>query len=187
MIYKKSFKPCNEIRFFARPCLIALLLFGFCSSAWLAYYFLFLQFSVGYFILSLAYIALCCWATQRFYHEFWELMWASVTVGETEIVWRCPLRRTRVMEVSDCMIGIGKETSGWNMTYPYIYFSKRPLPAEAADQIQKVPTSDAFIKFRYRSDFAEYLLKHLPREKTSAVAYYYECEKRTQRKQRRKN
>lgn len=106
------------------------------------------------------------------YREFWELFWASITISETEIVWSCPLRPTHVIQVDDCIIGMENEISGCNMTYPHIYFSKQPYPREFSNKIQKIPNSDNFIKFRYRADLADYLVEHLPKQKTFKVAYY---------------
>ena len=69
---------------------------------------------------------------------------------------------------------------------PHIYFSKQPYPREFSNKIQKIPNSDNFIKFRYRADLADYLVEHLPKQKTFQVAYYRECEKREAKKRRRK-
>ena len=91
-----------------------------------------------------------------------------------------------MIQVDDCIIGMENEISGWNMTYPHIYFSKQPYPREFSNKIQKIPNSDNFIKFRYRADLADYLVEHLPKQKTFQVAYYRECEKREAKKRRRK-
>ena len=183
---KKKFKPDNLLRFCAQPVYAALILFGLGFGVWAIYYLSYVDFSPGYLIAYIAFVVGVCWLAQRMYHEFWELFWASITISETEIVWSCPLRPTHVIQVDDCIIGMENEISGWNMTYPHIYFSKQPYPREFSNKIQKIPNSDNFIKFRYRTDLADYLVEHLPKQKTFQVAYYRECEKREAKKRRRK-
>lgn len=183
---KKKFRPSNPIRFFARPVLTALFLTNMGASAWLMYYFAFLQLSLGHFLLALVYAVATWWVALRIYRELWSVLWATITVSETEIIWRCPLCPTHVIQVDDCIIGMENETSGWNMTYPHIYFSKQPYPREFSNKIQKIPNSDNFIKFRYRAELADYLVEHLPKKKILQVAYYQECEKRTLEKRRRR-
>lgn len=183
---KKKFKPDNQIRFCAQPFYAALILFGLGFGVWAIYYLSYVDFSLGYLIAYIAVVVGDCWFAQRVYHEFWELFWASITISETEIVWSCPLRPTHVIQVDDCIIGMENEISGWNMTYPHIYFSMQPYPREFSNKIQKIPNSDNFIKFRYRADLADYLVEHLPKQKTFQVAYYRECEKREAKKRRRK-
>ena len=178
----KKFKPCNAIRFLARPYLIALLLASLAAGVWLVYYFAVREFSPGHLLLAAAYIALTGWIAQRVYRELWEALWGCITISDTKITWRCPLRRSHAVERADCIIGMGTETSGWNITYYYIYFSKQLLTAKAAGQIRKVPISDTFIRFRYCPELAEYVLAHFPSEKTRSVAYHYEREKRERRK-----
>lgn len=180
---KKKFKPDNQIRFYARPGWYILFISDICLAIWAAHGCategLWLEAVIGAF-----FILLGVWGLWQGYREFWELFWASITISETEIVWSCPLRPTHVIQVDDCIIGMENEISGWNMTYPHIYFSKQPYPREFSNKIQKIPNSDNFIKFRYRADLADYLVEHLPKQKTFQVAYYRECEKREAKKRR---
>ena len=120
------------------------------------------------------------------HRTLWTVLWATITVSETEIIWRCPLCPTHKIQVDDCIIGVENEISGWNVTYPHIYFSKQPYPREFSNKIQKIPNSDDFIKFRYCAELADYLIEHLSKEKTLQVTCYQEREKRTLKKQRRR-
>lgn len=127
-----------------------------------------------------------CWGMYYIcFKELIEVLFSSITITPTQVVWKCLFKKTCRIALEGCIIGVEKEIAYTNMTYLWLYFSHHAVPREYQNQIQKLPSSDTFIKFRYRKEIAEYLLNNLPKEQTKTVSYYYELEKRKMRKKQK--
>ena len=119
-------------------------------------------------------------------HQVWEKYFATLFVSESQIIWRCPFRRTKYLLTEQCYIGVEKEISHWKIEYNYIYFSLSPYPRKFTNKIDKLPNSDTFLKYRFEPKLAEYILRTLPKAQTKPLDYFYYLYLREHKKDRRK-
>ena len=182
------FRTKKEIRFFARPVWLAILI-GFVSTIG---YFDFILISrnihpysgsiLSSSILSL--VAILSIVTHL--TSLHEKLFAKIKITNDKIIWRCILKKKHTMAIQDCrFISVELEDSFNKLDYPFIYFTTSWYPKEYAHQINKLKNTDQFIKFWYTEKLAEYLIAHLPKEKTGGLQYYHNMH--TRKKQRKKS
>ena len=117
--------------------------------------------------------------------------------------WRCLLRRTRILNFSDC-IEIGVETFYNELKHrpiyrgdenAMIYFTTEPLPEKYKGHINHARCNAQLIKFPYSDKLTEALLEVLPPERKANLDSFYHRMKnfdyqveqaRKQRKRRKK-
>lgn len=97
-----------------------------------------------------------------------------------------PVPQTKCLAVERCHIGVEKEISHWKIEYYYIYFSLKPYPREFASRIDKLPNSEAFLKYRFEPKLAEHILDTLPKGQTKQLEYYYYVYLRNRKKNRKR-
>ena len=89
------------------------------------------------------------------------------------------------MAIQDCrFISVELEDSFNKLDYPLIYFTTSWYPKEYAHKINKLKNTDQFIKFWYTEELAEYLITHLPKEKTGGLQYYHNMHTRKKRRKK---
>ncbi len=102
-----------------------------------------------------------------------EKCFAKITINNLYISWKCPLKKTVVMEVGACrFVGVELEDSFNKIDYPFVYFSTFPYPRDYVHKINKMQNTASFIKFWYTDEIAKYLIENLPKEKTGGLQYY---------------
>lgn len=115
-----------------------------------------------------------------------EKLFAKIKITNDKIIWRCILKKKHTMAIQDCrFISVELEDSFNKLDYPFIYFTTSWYPKEYAHKINKLKNTDQFIKFWYTEELAEYLITHLPKEKTGGLQYYHNMH--TRKKQRKKS
>ena len=102
-------------------------------------------------------------------------------VYEDRVVYKCLLRKTRVLRFEECeYIGVenfdklnrglpvvrGDETS-------FIYFSKNPFPQKYIGKVTTLKNSKDFIKITYTDKLAKALIDILPAEKDNLLRSFY--------------
>ena len=102
-------------------------------------------------------------------------------VYEDRVVYKCLLRKTRVLRFEECeYIGVenfdklnrglpvvrGDETS-------FIYFSKNPFPQKYVGKVTTLKNSKDFIKITYTDKLAKALIDILPAEKDNLLRSFY--------------
>ena len=102
-------------------------------------------------------------------------------VYEDRVVYKCLLRKTRVLRFEECeYIGVenydklnrglpvvrGDETS-------FIYFSKKPFPQKYVGKVTTLKNSKDFIKITYTDKLAKALIDILPAEKDNLLRSFY--------------
>ncbi len=183
-----------EIRYFARPAFLFVILLPLvCFTVYadvllpqaireatlagiLGYCFLLLVLNIGNVALTVVY-----W---RHMHEKY---WAKITFTNTEIIWRCVLKKSHRIRIADlrCM-GVDLEEAHNGLDYPFIYFSKVPYLEKYRNKINRLSVTDDFIKFWYTEDLAAFLIANFPKEKSGAVQYYREKQRRELRERQKK-
>ena len=104
---------------------------------------------------------------------FWEKFFAVLTITAEEIRWTCPLRRQRVISISQCEeIGVYIENANNGIPSKQIYFSDSPNASIGSNGVMKV--SNHLIKFWYSDELCNYILKTFPEEKTFALCTYHQ-------------
>ena len=112
-----------------------------------------------------------------------EKCFATLEVYDTKVVWKCIFKKSHTIMISDCkFIGVESEESFNGLDYPFIYFAIHYYPNEFSRKINKIRVTDEFIKFWYTDELAEYVILHLPKEKTGGVQYYQHQKKARRRK-----
>lgn len=179
-----TFHAKPAVRYFARPALLAIILPLLCISGLYDIIFLhntavsiFCGFDVVqnvYFlavIIGINIISIFIYAV--YWKELHEKCFVKIKICKYEIIWKCVLRKKRVIKIDNCrFIGVESEKSFNGPDYPFIYFSSSPYPTEFSHKINKINNSDKFIKFWYTDRLADYLLAHLSKEKTGGLQYY---------------
>ena len=114
---------------------------------------------------------------------FWEKCFATLTITEDEVIWRCPFRKTRRLPVFECRyIGVELEESANGLPYPFIYLTSEPYPYEYRHKINKLRCSDSFIKFWYSEKLSDHLRERFPGMKTGSLLAYQIKQKKSRRK-----
>ena len=96
------------------------------------------------------------------YVAFWKKHFATLRITETQIIWRCPLCRTRVMPIEDCLeVGSYLENKGNGIAKEMVYFSDHKNTQMEIMQkgINKgvLPASRHVIKFWYSAELQHYV------------------------------
>lgn len=182
------FRTKREICFFARPVWIALLI-GF---VFIMGYFNYMLISGSIYpdiecIAAASTLSILLIISIYFYvTQYHEKLFAKIKITNDKIIWRCILKKKHTMAIQDCrFISVELEDSFNKLDYPFIYFTTSWYPKEYAHQINKLKNTDQFIKFWYTEELAEYLIAHLPKEKTGGLQYYHNMH--TRKKQRQKS
>lgn len=182
------------IRYFARPGLLIMILSLWCYSLWNDVEFVYDAITSIYhgsdiaknivFLVSITGInILSAFVTFVYMKELHEKCFATLQVYDTKVVWKCILRKSHTIMISDCkFIGVESEDSFNGLDYPFIYFTASHYPKEFSHKINKIKVSDGFIKFWYMDELSEYLISHLPKEKTGGLQYYQHQKKEHRRK-----
>ena len=153
-----TFHAKPAVRYFARPALLAIILPLLCISGLYDIMFLhntavsiFCGFDVVqnvYFlavIIGINIISIFIYAV--YWKELHEKCFAKIKICKYEIIWKCVLRKKRVIKIDNCrFIGVESEKSFNGPDYPFIYFSSSPYPTEFSHKINKINNSDKFIK-----------------------------------------
>lgn len=182
------------IRYFARPVLLMMILSLWCFSLWLDVGFAYDAIISIYcgsdiaqniiFLVSIIGINFLSAFDAIIYAKgLHEKCFAKLEVYETMIIWKCIFRKSHKIMISDCkFIGVESEDSFNGLDYPFIYFTASHYPNEFSHKINKIKVSDGFIKFWYMDELSEYLISHLPKEKTGGLQYYQHQKKAHHRK-----
>jgi len=107
-------------------------------------------------------------------HKFlWEKFFATLTISEQYVCWKCLFRRSISMSIEECgYIGVQEEESANGLPYPFVYFSSKPYPLKYSGKINKLPCTQGFIKFWYSEDLCQYLVDHFQGNQTGALLSY---------------
>jgi len=104
---------------------------------------------------------------------FWEKFFATLTITNEEIRWRCMFRREICLPFDECKyVGVQLEESGNGLEYPFVYFSHTPYPCEFIGKINKLKCKPGFIKFWYSQALDNYLVSSMPSQFSSALLAY---------------
>ena len=182
------FRTKREIRFFARPAWLVILAGLVFSVGYIDYLLIYPKISIDIQIFICATLAntlaICNIAVH--FVGFHEKLFAKIKITNDKIIWRCILKKKHTMAIQDCrFISVELEDSFNKLDYPFIYFTTSWYPKEYAHKINKLKNTDQFIKFWYTEELAEYLITHLPKEKTGGLQYYHNMH--TRKKQRKKS
>lgn len=108
---------------------------------------------------------------------FWEKLFGTLTLSENEILWKCPLRRTRTIPVSLCVeIGAYLENKGNGIPSEQIYFCDHSDPQICKNGSMKA--SKHLIKFWYYDALCCYILSTYEGHKTVRLVNYIDQRKR---------
>lgn len=104
---------------------------------------------------------------------FWEKCFSVLILTDEVILWRCPLRKSRMILLADC-VEIGAYTENANNGIPsaQIYFSDHKYPQRDMGKNGVMKASEHLIKFWYSEELYNYLVKNYPSEKTSCLISY---------------
>lgn len=194
-----TFHAKPAVRYFARPGLLAIILPLLCISGFYDVKFLydtvisiFCGFDIAlniYFLVAIIGInTISIFTSVVYLKELHEKCFAKITICKYEVVWKCVLRKKHVIKIDDCrFVGVESEDSFNGLDYPFVYFSLFPYPAELSHKINKINNTDKFIKFWYTDGLAEYLLTHLPKEKTGGLQYYCNRKKAKRRNSKQRS
>lgn len=110
---------------------------------------------------------------------FWEKCFSRLELSPEEIRWKCPLRRSRIMSVDNCVeIGAYLENEGKGIPKEQIYFSDHPNPKQHLDRNHSLKASNHLIKFWYSEALCQYLLRTYSGKQTSCLLAYRQRRKR---------
>lgn len=189
-----TFHAKPAIRYFARPALLVLIVSLWCLTILyivLFAYDLIKQMFTGTNVAEGALVMICtfiflflsCFVSTAYFKELHEKCFSKLKVCDYGITWSCIFRRSHTISVSNCrFIGVESEHSFNGADYYFIFFSISPYPQNFSRKIDKLKVSDSFIKFWYTDGLAEYIIAHLPKEKTGGLQYYQNQKKRRRRK-----
>lgn len=122
-------------------------------------------------IVTLLMLAIC--GTTIIHLWFWEKFFSVLIVTENEIRLVCPFRRSRVIEVRNCLeIGAYLECVEKGIPSEWIYISEHHYPQKSMDKNGAIKVSDHFIKFWYSRELACYLIRHYPSTMTGVLNAY---------------
>ncbi len=114
---------------------------------------------------------------------FLEKHFAVLHITQTEIIWRCPLKRTRTMRIEDCLeVGSYLENKGNGIPKEMIYFSDHKCAQW--DIVQKgvnkgvLPASKHVIKYWYSEELRRYVSNEFLKVKAKERRVYCFSHKR---------
>lgn len=97
---------------------------------------------------------------------FWEKFFATLTFTNREIIWKCPFRKTKVMDLEICVeIGAYLENADNGILAPQIYFSDHPYPQRNMNKYGVMKSSQHLIKFWYSEELCRFLLENYSSKK----------------------
>lgn len=104
---------------------------------------------------------------------FWEMFFAVLILTDSEIIWKCPLRKDRIMHLCNC-VEIGAYTENANTGIPSvkIYFSDHKFPQKNMSDTGVMKPSQHLIKFWYTKELSDYIMHHYPRNLTGCLNAY---------------
>lgn len=124
--------------------------------------------------------------------SFWYRCFGRLIIDENEIIWKCPLMKTRCLHKEEIRYtGFDYRFKGGSLrditTMDMAYFSKLPYPQEAVNKSYKLRNSDDFIKFHASKKLCLYLSEWLPepRNRIFGAAYDNLVRKECRRRKRR--
>ncbi len=179
-----TFRTKPAIRYFARPALLVLIFSNWCFSLLYGYKFICyairsiydgsnISQGILFLVIIIVLNIFSLFITIVYFKELHEKCFAKIKICESEIIWKCIFRKRRSILISDCkFIGVESERSFNGLDYPFIYFSAFHYPSDFIHKIDKLKISNEFIKFWYMSELSEYIISHLPKEKTGGLQYY---------------
>ena len=104
---------------------------------------------------------------------FWEKFFAVLILSENEVRWKCPLRKTRVIQISQCVeIGAYIENANNGIPTERMYFSTTPNPQIRMSKSGAMRESQNLIKFWYSRELCDYIIQTYPQEKTNLLSEY---------------
>lgn len=110
---------------------------------------------------------------------FWEKFFATLTFTNREIIWKCPFRKTKVMDLETCVeIGAYLENADNGIPAPQIYFSDHPYPKRNMNKHGVIKSSQHLIKFWYSEELCTFLLENYSSKKTGCLSAYRQQAKR---------
>lgn len=111
------------------------------------------------------------------YGVFLEKLFPVLILTESEIIWKCPLKRNRKISVNQCAeIGAYVEFKDKGIPSEQIYFSDHP---EAQNNMRKngsLKASGHLIKFEFSHELCKYVLQTYPDSITGSLREY--CQQR---------
>lgn len=104
---------------------------------------------------------------------FWEKFFAVLILTDSEIRWKCPLRKNRILRLDNC-IEIGAYTENANNGIPsvQIYFSDHRFPQKNMSKKGVMKPSQHLIKFWYTDQLSEFVLRNYPSNLTGCLNAY---------------
>ena len=127
---------------------------------------------------------LICWTLALYFavlfnFGFLEKMFATLVLSDEEICWKCPLRKTRVLSISQCIeIGAYIENANNGIPSKQIYFSDHINPKKNMSNNGSIKASQHFIKFRYSEELAEFILKRYTTVNTDCLKQFVQAQKK---------
>ena len=104
---------------------------------------------------------------------FWEKFFAVLILTETEIRWKCPFRKTRVILLSNCLeIGAYLENANNGIPSEQIYFSDHRFPKQNMSKKGIMKPSQHLIKFWYTDQLSNYIVRNYSSKLTSCLNAY---------------
>lgn len=109
------------------------------------------------------------------YFWFWEKLFPVLTLTETEICWKCPLKKARRISVNQCIeIGAYVEFKDKGVPSEQIYFSDHPEPQKNMRKDGSMKASEHLIKFEFSHELCKYIFETYPDSTTSCLREYYQ-------------
>lgn len=104
---------------------------------------------------------------------FWEKFFAVLILTDTEICWKCPFRKTRVILLADCVeIGAYLENANSGIPSEQIYFSDQIYPQKNTSQNGVIKSSQHLIKFWYNDELCHYIIQNYPSKLSNCLNGY---------------
>ena len=105
--------------------------------------------------------------------SFWEKFFSVLILTETEIRWKCPFRKTRIILLSDCVeIGAYLENSNNGIPLEQIYFSDHRFPKQNMNKKGIMKPSQHLIKFWYTDHLCNYIICSYSGKLTGCLSVY---------------
>ena len=164
-----KFYPPNIVRFFYRYALIFVLILlplFLGVDAILSYR------REGLFDLSICTL-LAIFGGMLIHVSFWEKFFGIIILSNTEIRWKCPFRRTRVILLHNCTeIGAYLENENSGFPSEQIYFSDHAYPKQHMTKNGIMKSSQHLIKFWYSEELCTFIIHNYSSKLTSCLSGY---------------
>lgn len=109
---------------------------------------------------------------------FIERCFPVLILSSSEICWKCPFRKTKVIPTANCVeIGAYLENANSGIPSEQIYFSDYLHPISQLKK-ENLPSSKHLIKFYYSEELYRYLINHYPGKMTSCLVAYSQQKKK---------